>query len=411
MVLELRPMGVACNIKCTYCYQQPMRDAGNIHTRYDLDKMIAEVEKVGQKFNLFGGEALLVPKEDLEKLWKYGFEKFGTNGLQTNGTLIDDDHIEMMVKYNVHPGVSIDGPNELNRLRWAGSEDKTDEYTKRTIDNLVKMRKAGLKPGIIITLHRLNGTGNNLDRLLNFIDWLGKIGITGGNVHTLEVEEGMPNKEELELTQEENIEAFVKMAEFFAERPHLRWRPFADVPKLLSGNDRDTTCFWNYCDNGDTNAVYGIEGNGALSNCGRTNKEGIDWYKADRRSYARYVSFYNTPDEMGGCKGCRFWMVCGGSCPGEAQQNDFRNKTIHCKTQKALLGHYENLMEAEGQTPVTKSPIRPMIEQILVENLGRGRRMQIWQAIEIIENSKSEMIVVPVVQDEPKKEVDTNATT
>jgi hypothetical protein len=27
---ELRPLGVACNIQCQYCYQNPQRDAGNL---------------------------------------------------------------------------------------------------------------------------------------------------------------------------------------------------------------------------------------------------------------------------------------------------------------------------------------------------------------------------------------------
>lgn len=30
MSVELRPLGVQCNIKCTYCYQNPLRDAGNL---------------------------------------------------------------------------------------------------------------------------------------------------------------------------------------------------------------------------------------------------------------------------------------------------------------------------------------------------------------------------------------------
>lgn len=396
MTIEARPLGVACNLSCTYCYQEPIRAAGNIRTKYDVDKMLAEIDRVGQRFNLFGGEALLVPKDDLERFFKHGFEKFGEVGLQTNGTLIDDDHIAMFKKYNVRPGISIDGAGDLNRLRWVGSEEKTDEHTQRTMDNIIKLRKAGIGVGVIITLHRVNGSKERLPRLMNFIRWLGDVGVKGGNLHTLEVDSTMPDQEKNVLTQEENIEAMLTLANFMEENPDLRWRPFMELDRMMGGDDENSTCYWNYCDPGDTTAVYGIEGNGALSNCGRTNKEGIDWYKADGHSYARYISFYNTPDEMGGCQGCRFWMMCGGSCPGEADENDFRNKTIHCKTQKAMLGYYEDKAQRDGLTPITKSPLRPAIEQIMLGHLARGRKASIRGALKTLEQGKTDMLELPV---------------
>ena len=45
MSVELRPLGVKCNIECQYCYQNPQRDAGNVLHKYDFEKMKAGVEK------------------------------------------------------------------------------------------------------------------------------------------------------------------------------------------------------------------------------------------------------------------------------------------------------------------------------------------------------------------------------
>jgi uncharacterized protein len=45
-------------------------------------------------FTLFDGEAMLVPERDFEELWSWGFQK-GSNGIQTNGILIDENHIRM----------------------------------------------------------------------------------------------------------------------------------------------------------------------------------------------------------------------------------------------------------------------------------------------------------------------------
>jgi len=82
--------------------------------------MKAAIKAEGGPFALFGGEPLLVPEHDLESLWSWGLEQFGYNTVQTNGTLINDEHIRMFKAYKVSVGISIDGPGELNDLRWHG---------------------------------------------------------------------------------------------------------------------------------------------------------------------------------------------------------------------------------------------------------------------------------------------------
>src|SRR6185295_18248700 len=121
MGVELRPLGVSCNIACSYCYQNPQRDAGNVARSYDLERMKAAVEREGGPFTLFGGEPLLVPLPDLEDLFRWGQEKYGGSSIQTNGALISDAHIRLFKNHNVDVGVSVDGPDELNDLRRQGS--------------------------------------------------------------------------------------------------------------------------------------------------------------------------------------------------------------------------------------------------------------------------------------------------
>ena len=48
MSVELRPLGVRCNIQCQYCYQNPQRDAGNVLRAYDLERMKTAVEPKGR---------------------------------------------------------------------------------------------------------------------------------------------------------------------------------------------------------------------------------------------------------------------------------------------------------------------------------------------------------------------------
>lgn len=405
MSIEVRPMGEACQLACDYCYQESVRDAGNVNIKYDLKKIIDMIDKMNQPFHLFGGEALLVPKRDLEILWKHGLDKYGRNGVQTNGALIDNDHIQMFKDYNVYVGISIDGPNELNSLRKVRGKEKDEDATlaatKRTMDSIVQLINNNIQVGIIITLHKQNATTERLPRLLSFIRWLGDIGIKSGNIHTLEVDETMKDAEVNVLSQEENAKAFLEIAEFLEENSDLDWNPFSDMKQILNARDGNTTCYWNNCDPLNTQAVYGIEGDGSISNCGRTNKEGIGWYKADDNNYARYIALYHTPDEMGGCKGCRFWMACGGSCPGEAQNNDFRNKTIHCHTMKTMLSFYEEELEKNGIEPITKSAKRMAIEELILDGLYQNQKYNINLAMSIIESFKS-----PIMQVEVTKEIE-----
>src|SRR5438045_3972542 len=164
MGVELRPFGVACNLACTYCYQNPMREAGNLRQTYDMAKMKAALEREGSSFILFGGEPLLMRIEDLEELFAYGFERFGSSGIQTNGVLIGDAHIAMFRKYKVHVGISMDGPDELNDARVDRKRSRTRASTAAVQTAIERLCREYQPPGLIVTLHRGNATAEHLDR-------------------------------------------------------------------------------------------------------------------------------------------------------------------------------------------------------------------------------------------------------
>src|SRR3712207_6147677 len=116
----------------------------------------SEVE--GGPFTLLDGELLLMPKSDLEVLWAWGLERFGSNSVQTNGTLIDDDQARLFQRYNVHVGISIDGPARLNDVRWAGSLERRRQLTLATERAIERLSAEGLAPDVIVTLSRCNAT-------------------------------------------------------------------------------------------------------------------------------------------------------------------------------------------------------------------------------------------------------------
>jgi uncharacterized protein len=316
MTVELRPMGVHCNIQCQYCYQNPQRDAGNFLHAYNMERMKEALRAEGGPFTLFGGEPLLLPLCDLEEIWSWGHAQFGRNGIQTNGSLIGDEHIALFKRYNVQIGISIDGPAELNDARWVGTLERTREATARTERAIARLCEERIPPSLIITLQRTNAAQERLPILCAWLRHLETLGIRWVRLHLLE-SDNIQVRAKYALTASENITALLGFLAMEKDLTTLRFDLFDDMRKMLLGQDEHTTCIWNACDPYTTRAVRGIEGNGQRSNCGRTNKDGIDFVKSTKAGYERYLALYSTPQDAGGCSGCRFFLVQGpvsGNC-------------------------------------------------------------------------------------------------
>lgn len=371
MTVELRPLGVTCNIQCQYCYQNPQRDAGNVGRAYDLDVMKAAIEREGGPFMLFGGEPLLVPIADLEDLWAWGLDRYGSNGIQTNGALVTEAHVELFRRYQVQVGISIDGPGPLNDVRWAGTLERTREATARTEAAIEMLCRAGHAPSLIITLHRVNASAPHLPTLHAWVRDLDAMGVRSVRLHVLEVESGEVAAA-YALTPEENEAAFRSFAALERRLEHLRFDVFEDVRNLLRGTDDQSTCVWNACDPYTTSAVRGVEGMGQSSNCGRTNKDGIDFVKAATAGFERSLALAHTPQEHGGCAGCRFLVMCKGQCPGTAIDGDWRNRSEQCDLWKALFRAIEEEMLDAGEVPLSASPERHTIERVMRERWAAG---------------------------------------
>jgi len=374
MAVELRPLNVLCNIQCHYCYQQPQRDAGNVPRSYSMQKMKDAIEAEGGPFTLFGGEPLLMPLADLEDLWAWGLERYGSNAIQTNGTLVTPEHVALFRQYKVRVGISVDGPDELNDVRWHGTLERTRESTAKSQRAIAMLCDEGLPPSLIITLHRGNARRDTLPRLLEWVTTLSTMGIRLLRLHLLESENECI-RNEWGLTLSENTAALMSFLDLERRIPTLQFDVFPEMRRLLMGNDRHTSCIWYGCDPYTTSAVRGVEGQGQRSNCGRTNKDGIDFVKAGTPGYERYVALYHTPFEAGGCRECRFFLMCKGQCPGTAISGDWRNRSEHCEVWMALFSVLEQELLSKGQLPLSLNPVRAEVERRAIEIWKTGRQV------------------------------------
>lgn len=376
MSIEVRPVSVTCQLRCTYCYEEPLRTAKPAH-RYNREAVLAAVEKLTSYFSLFGGEPLLLNLVHLEELLEIGHRRFGHTGVQTNGALITPKHIELFEKYKTQVGISLDGPVALNRSRWINNEADTDKQSERThwaIRALCEKAKTVpyLRPSLIVTLHAGNASKAVFPQLVQWFKELDALGVRDVNLHVMELD---AQADTLYLGQDELSDRLIDLWNLQDSLSTLRFSKFQEVMKLMVGDD-SVMCTWHSCDPLNTEAVRGIENDGAPSHCSRTNKDGINWLPAEgagktvefigeksQMFHERQLALYVSPQEFGGCKGCEFWLMCKGQCPGEGEHGDWRMRSHYCLTYKKLFAEAARRTRLLGKKPLVDWNSRRWMEE------------------------------------------------
>ena len=372
MSIEVRPVGVKCNIGCQYCYQNILRDAGwEADDRTDLNAIKAAIAERDEPFHLFGGEPLLMREDKLVELLRWGHERYGANMIQTNGSLIRPRHVAFFRAYNAKIGISIDGPDALNDARWAGTLEKTRAATADSIAAIHLLCKELEPPSLMVQLTRCNATGERLERLCEWLVEMHHLGVSKARIHILEIDDPQV-RERFGLCPEENIAAFARIMRLRREWPDFYLDCNSDKREMLMMQDEDAACVWRGCDPHFTEAVQGLGAKGEAHKCGLTDKEGVNFERSDSQSFVRYVALAHTPQEFGGCSGCRFFFACKGQCPGTGIQGDWRNRTENCEVFKELFALAERELVEEGRTPASLHPKRERVEQMLVSAWSRG---------------------------------------
>ena len=123
-----KPVGSACNLRCSYCYylgkKSSYPDSGrflmadDILEKYIIQHIEASTEDI-ITFSWHGGEPLLAGIGFFKKVLKFQkkYKPAGStiiNGIQTNGTLLDEIWCNFLAENKFLIGISIDGPGEFH---------------------------------------------------------------------------------------------------------------------------------------------------------------------------------------------------------------------------------------------------------------------------------------------------------
>lgn len=377
-MIELTPVGITCNLSCKYCFEDHLRDKNCKLPEYNFDKVKKSIIEMGDKpFRLHGGEPLLLSKEKLEELFYWGYQNHGKNSIQTNGTLIDQDHIELFKKYKVSVGVSIDGDGELNDYRWKESVKKTRENTLLTIEAIRELCKNRVPVAVITSLHNKNASRDRLEKLISWFKFLDSLGVQLIRLNILNFEKES-QQEMYGLSYNDLFFAFKALYKIQKEFKNSSFDKFDMIKQMLIGKDIGAICDVMACDPYTTLTCSGMRGNGETYICNKGNQEGIDFNISSEIGYERYISLYNTGFNSNGCKGCRFFIFCKGQCPGSAINNDWRNRSSECFFWKKIYAFLEEEVKSEGLSPISlDSKLRVKIETIMVDGWKNGYNIPI----------------------------------
>ena len=124
----VKPAGAACNLACDYCYYLdrgpslsgagPARLDGRLLESYVSQHIAASPDEV-VRFSWHGGEPTVLGLDyfrravEIERRLCPSGRTIG-NGLQTNGTLLDDDWGRFLAAEGFSVGLSLDGPREIH---------------------------------------------------------------------------------------------------------------------------------------------------------------------------------------------------------------------------------------------------------------------------------------------------------
>ena len=327
MGLLIKPY-LGCNLKCKYCYEGSLREKKEPEMKYDINallKVIREHKDEQPDIGLHGGEILMLPNKDIEKLLAEIYKHKKRTTLQTNATLIDDEKIKLFKKYKTNIGVSWDGPGDLCDFRPG---------TKNVGNIIDKLISEGISVGMIIVVSEANaGTKEKREKLKK---WIYEISKEKGIDARFNPCYGLPG---LELHPKKRVSVYLEFAKFCVENG-IYWSPFTDIVRKLQ--DKKAVCAFMGCDIFCTESAVSVMGDGSLTNCMRTNQEYI-LLRDKKEIKTRDEILQNIPQKYGGCKECKYFHNCRGGCPTSAIDNDWRNRTSWCEVWYALFSYFENI--------------------------------------------------------------------
>jgi uncharacterized protein len=322
-----KPVCGICNLDCKYCYytMKPRELYPGVkhflmtdqiletYIRQYLDAMPLRCE-----FGWQGGEPLLAGKAFFRKA--VAFQKqFGrsgqvvTNGLQTNGTLLDEEWCDFLLEHKFLVGVSLDGPAQVHDVF---RRDKAGAPTwHRAWAGVELLRRKGVEFNILVTINSANAphAGNIyryfVNRGIQYLQF----------IQVLERKPGTDEPTDFSCTPEQLGRWMLDVFEQWASRDvgRVSVRFIDDALHAIIYGRASTCCHSQRCA-----AAHILEWNGDFYACDHfVYKEWkignlLETPLVDLLASPRLEEFAALKTNLpAACRACEYLPICWGGCP------------------------------------------------------------------------------------------------
>jgi uncharacterized protein len=160
-----KPVGPICNLNCSYCYYIDKKrlypgEVNFLMSDEILEKYVVQHIRVSSEssiiFSWHGGEPLSAGIDFFRKVLELQLRHklVGSkivNGIQTNGTLLDEEWCSFLSAEGFVVGISIDGPDDLH------NKHRRTKDNKSTLPNVIRgyelLKKHGIIPEILCVVN------------------------------------------------------------------------------------------------------------------------------------------------------------------------------------------------------------------------------------------------------------------
>lgn len=144
-----------CNLKCVHCYNDKLNSKQYSESKNNENRMrvIEDAYNLGcKKIQFIGGEPFLLGGKLFEMIDFVKNKGYDFVEVFTNGTIVEEKQINFLAKHDVSVAVSFYGPSADVHNKITLDDSSFD----RTVSNLKKFKKAGLKIRIGLIIMSIN---------------------------------------------------------------------------------------------------------------------------------------------------------------------------------------------------------------------------------------------------------------
>lgn len=313
-----------CNLGCKYCYIENnvcnnfKEENMSIETaKLAIDRYVKHLNYVGLKkaeIILYGGEPL-VNWKTVKEIVLY-VKKFNIDidvSIVSNGTLLDEEKIDFIIRNGVKIGISLDGPkfiNDTNRV-YRNKPDSVYEMVMKSVQ-LLNIKKADF--GLSITISK-----QFLEHKKEIVQWLKDFPVNGIFYNLYHFSTYVDDwKEIYEESCDFLIDSFEELNNY---RGLIEGRQYRKFESIMEGKFKFSDCASVGC-----NQIT-VRPNGNLSIChcySKTDKYVIgniyqmDFEEAMESDEAKFWK-YRSPVYNEKCLKCESLFLCGGGCPAQGE--------------------------------------------------------------------------------------------